>query len=262
MKQRFVDEISKSLVEVPIVENLARKKFISLFIVGLTKSRNVQFCEIAHHLNDEAKLSSNEVRIQDFFREVEMDYFYVAVLLVSLLPKKGKLRLCIDRTEWDFGSCQVNILMIVAGCGSMHIPLYWELLDNKSGNSKSEDRIELLNLCVEVLGKERIGLIIGDREFVGHKWMKYLKDKGLLFVMRLPKHHLIQRLDGDVVSVDQLCFQAEAPLLLKDCLVDGVWGDVWVKTLEGNEYLFLFGTGCPARLKWSFLANSTANAGP
>jgi hypothetical protein len=117
---------------------------------------------------------------------------------VSLLPKKGKLRLCIDRTEWDFGTCQVNILMIVAGIGSMQVPLYWELLDHKSGNSSSDDRIELLELSVALVGKERIGLVIGDREFVGHKWMKYLKEKGLLFVMRLPKHHLIQRLNGDV----------------------------------------------------------------
>lgn len=242
MKQGFVEQISNSLVKVPIVENLARQKFIHLFILGLIKSKNVQFSEIAQHLNAKAKLSSNEVRIQDFFREVELDYFYVAMLLVSLLPKKGKLRLCIDRTEWDFGACQVNILMIVAASGSMQVPLYWELLDNKSGNSSSEDRIELLTLCVALLGKERIGLVIGDREFVGHKWMKYLKEKGLLFVMRLPKHHLIQRLDGDVMSVEQLRLQEAAALLLKDCLVDGVWGSVWVKPLEGGEYLFLFGT--------------------
>jgi Transposase DDE domain len=242
MKQNFIDEISKSLVKVPIVSNLARKKFLTLFIVGLVKSRNVQFCEIAQHLNDKAKLSSNEIRIQDFFREVELDYFYVAVLLVSLLPKKGKVRLCIDRTEWDFGACQVNILMIMAGSGSMQIPLYWELLDNKSGNSSTEDRIELLELCIALVGKERIGLLIGDREFVGHKWMKYLKDNGLQFVMRLPKHHLIQRSNGDVVRVDQLCFHAQAPLLLKDCLVDGIWADVWVKPLGAGEYLFLLGT--------------------
>ena len=60
MKQDFVEQISKSLSKVPIVGNLARKKFISLFILGLIKSRNIQFWEIAHHLHDKAKLSSNE----------------------------------------------------------------------------------------------------------------------------------------------------------------------------------------------------------
>ena len=43
-----------------------------------------------------------------------------------------------------FGKCQVNILMVVAVCDKVSVPLYWELLDNKSGNSSSEERIELL----------------------------------------------------------------------------------------------------------------------
>lgn len=242
MKQSLVEQISKVLSQIPIVQNLARKKFICQFVIGLIKSRNVQFGEVAQHLNDTAKLSSNEVRIQDFFREVELDYFFVAALLLSLMPTKGKLRLCIDRTEWDFGTCQVNILMVIVGAGAIQVPLYWELLDNNSGNSSAQDRIDIVKLCIEIVGKERIGLVIGDREFVGHKWMKYLKDNNLLFLMRLPKHHLIHRLDGQCFSIEELCLPDNPPLLLKDCMVDGVWGNVWVKALGEEEYLFLFGT--------------------
>lgn len=242
MKPSLIDEITRLLGKVPIVKNLARRKFIYQFVLGLIKSRNVQFCEVAQHLNDEAKLSSNEVRIQDFFREVQLDYLSVATLLISLLPAKHKVRLCIDRTEWDFGCCQVNILMVIAGWGSVQVPLYWELLDNKSGNSSSVDRIDLLQRCWQLLGKDRIGLVIGDREFVGHQWMKYLKDNGLLFVMRLPKHHLIHSLQGQVINITDLIFQADKPRLFTDCMVDGVWGNIWVKPLQAGEYLFLFGT--------------------
>jgi hypothetical protein len=96
---------------------------MAMFTLSLIKGRNVQFCEIAPHLNDKAKLSSNEVRIQDFFREVDLDYFYVALLLLQLLPPKEKLRLCIDRTEWDFGCCRVNVLMIVVGYRGCQLPL-------------------------------------------------------------------------------------------------------------------------------------------
>jgi len=187
MKQSLIDEITKVLKRVPIVENLARKKFVSQYIVALVKSRNVQFCEVAQHLNNNVKLASNEIRIQDFFREVEIDYHCVAALLLSLLPKGKKLRLCIDRTEWDFGKCQVNILMILVGYGELQIPLYWELLDNKSGNSNANDRINLLSYCIEIIGKNRLGLVVGDREFIGHYWIKYLKDNGLKFIMRMPK---------------------------------------------------------------------------
>ena len=69
MKSSLIDEITTLLGKVPIVKNLARRKFIYQFVLGLIKSRNrsadaVQFCEVAHHLNDNAKLSSNEIRIQ------------------------------------------------------------------------------------------------------------------------------------------------------------------------------------------------------
>lgn len=197
---------------------------------------------MAQHLNDSAKLASNETRIQDFFREADIDYYCVAALLLSLLPRDKKLRLCIDRTEWDFGKCQVNILMILVGYGNFQIPLYWELLDNKSGNSNANDRTILLASCIEIIGKERIGLVVGDREFIGHKWISYLKNNGLKFVMRIPKSHLITTRDGLRRAVSDFNLTLNKPVLLPDCQVDGIWGHVWLSLLENGEYLFLFGT--------------------
>ena len=49
-----------------------------------------------------AKLSSNETRIQDFYTESEINYFSVAVLLISLLPKDQKLRLGINPNGMGF----------------------------------------------------------------------------------------------------------------------------------------------------------------
>jgi len=40
MKQSLIDEITNVLHKVPIVENLARKKFVSQYVVALVKSRN------------------------------------------------------------------------------------------------------------------------------------------------------------------------------------------------------------------------------
>lgn len=132
--------------------------------------------------------------------------------------------------------------MVMAGCGDFEVPLYWELLDNQGGNSSSDDRTELLDLCLEVVGKDRIGYLVGDREFIGHKWIKYLKDNGIKFIMRVPKHHTIERYDGHVWRVEHLGLSEESPVILKDCLVDGVVGDVWAKRLEDGDFLFLFGT--------------------
>ena len=242
MKQSLKSEITSILHAVPIVDNLARKTFVSLFIMALIQQRKVQFCELAPVLNDEVKIASNQNRIEDFFGEVRIDFQAVARLIIALLPKRSKLRITIDRTEWDFGQCQVNILMILIGCGELQLPIYWELLDNKSGNSNSEDRIDLLKKCFAVVDKKRVGLVIGDREFVGHKWIKYLKDNELLFVMRFPKHHSITTQNGEIVFITDLNLEVGESRSFTECQVDSCWGKSWVKRLNKDEYLYLFGT--------------------
>ena len=249
MKHCLIAKITTVLQHAPIVRNLARQKFVSQFIIALIKSRNVQFCEVAHQLNDSVKLASNETRIQDFFREAPFNYLFLVHLLLRLLPATGKVRLCIDRTEWDFGKCQVNILLVTVGQGEFTLPLYWELLDNRSGNSNAADRIALLQVCVQVLGQHRIGLVIGDREFVGHVWLKWLKDHKLNFVMRLPKHHLLTYADGRQQAIADLGLAEGQVRHVASCQVDGVWGQVWVKALAAQEFLFLFATAGLNRLE-------------
>ena len=242
MKQSLKCEITSILHSAPIVDNLARKAFISLFVLSLIQLRKVQFNELATVFNEQVKIASNQNRIEDFFREVEINFQAVAQLMLVLLPKKGKLRLTIDRTEWDFGKCQVNILMVLVGCGDLQLPLYWEMLDNKSGNSNSQNRIDVLEKCFAVVDIKRIGLVIGDREFVGHKWIKYLKDNHLNFIMRFPKHHLITLESGDVFSISDLELGLGESCCFETCQVDGCWGRVWIKRLDEHEYLYLFGT--------------------
>jgi hypothetical protein len=241
MKQSLKGEITSILHSAPIVDNLARKTFVALFVIALIQQRKVQFNELAVVLNDEAKIASNQNRIEDFFREVDINFQALAWLMLALLPKKAKLRLTIDRTEWDFGKCQVNILMVLIGCGDLQLPLYWELLNNKSGNSGSQDRIDLLEKCFAVVDIKRIGLVLGDREFVGHKWIKYLKDSQLNFIMRFPKHHSITTTSGETVLITDLKLAVGASCSFNECQVDGCWGRVWVKRLDEQEYLYLFG---------------------
>jgi Transposase DDE domain len=242
MKQSLKREVTTILQSAPIVDNFARKTFVALFVMALIQQRKVQFCELAAVLNDQVKVSSNQNRIEDFFREVDLNFGAVAGLMMALLPKKAKLRLTIDRTEWNFGKCETNILMILIGCGELQLPLYWEFLDNRSGNSNSQDRIDLVEKCFRVVDKKRIGLVVGDREFVGHKWIKYLKDNNLPFVMRLPKSHFLTTSEEEVIAITDLGLAVGERFMRANCRVDGCWGNVWIKRLDETEYLYVFGT--------------------
>jgi len=102
MKKIIRDEVIKLFQKIPLATNLARKKFISSFLLGIIDREKVQFREIALHIESEAKIESIERNIQSFFKDYEFDYDQVCLLLVLFLPR-GKLSLSIDRTEWDFG---------------------------------------------------------------------------------------------------------------------------------------------------------------
>ena len=50
VKQHFAAKITTLLQQAPFVGHLSRQKFVGQFILGLIKSRNVQFGEVAQHL--------------------------------------------------------------------------------------------------------------------------------------------------------------------------------------------------------------------
>lgn len=239
-----IKSVGDYLKYVKIVENLSRQKMLIQTLCGILKSRSVVLSEIAQHLNDSVKTASNETRLQDFFREVSFDYTALAEFLyVFLHAQTGeKIRLSIDRTEWDFGKQQTNILMIIASKGAYTVPLYWELLDNKSGNSNSQNRIDVLEKCVDLIGVQNIGYLVGDREFIGHKWLKYLKDNKIRFCFRIPKSHLIETTDGEIYNAFDLWKQGKKEIQFKHCIVDNVWGSAKITTDAKGELLFLFGT--------------------
>lgn len=255
MREIINAQVINFLNIVPLAENLARKKFISEFILGLIDSKKVQFIEVALHMGSTAKLESVERRIQAFFKVFIFDYDRVCLLLLMFLPK-GKLDLSIDRTEWDFGIYQCNILMIVARQGTVGIPLYWKLLDNKSGNSNWLDRCDLLEKLVGVVGKARINIIIGDREFIGINWIKYLKVNDIAYCMRVPKTHSVTLKNGNTTSIEGLLTQKDERYF-HDCMIDGVWGNSMMKTLLEGDFLFLIGSipakklGETYRKRWS-----------
>jgi hypothetical protein len=108
MKTSFSDKIKEVFSKVKVVKNLARQKFGLSFLLALIKSRKVQFCEVAQYLNEQVQDISNEVRIQDFFRQVELDYKQIALLMCLFLNRKDKIRLCIDRTSEDEQRIRLN----------------------------------------------------------------------------------------------------------------------------------------------------------
>lgn len=92
--------------------NLARIKFISLFIVALSKVQTVGFEKLAVAFEGQTKTASSLRRIQRFMVGYMLDTNIVARLIFSLLPNDPPYRLALDRTNWKFGLKNINILVL------------------------------------------------------------------------------------------------------------------------------------------------------
>ncbi len=167
--------------------NLARVKFISMFIIALTKLQTVNFSKLSKAFDSTADADSSLRRIQRFIAKFSLNPEHIAQLIFSLLPKKEELTLTIDRTNWKFGKININIFMLGVVYEGVSFPLLFSMLD-KRGNSNSQERIDLINRYINLFGKETIDCIVADREFVGEKWITFLNANSLRYYIRIRKN--------------------------------------------------------------------------
>lgn len=178
----------------------SRLKFLVLFIIALLKVQTVCLTKLAGAISGLAIKKSKVRRIQRFLAEFSLDLDMVAQLLWGFLDLEGqKVVLILDRTNWKFGSKNLNILMLSVAYQGVAVPLLWTMLD-KRGNSNETERINLLNRFIGLFGVAQIDYLVADREFIGQKWLSYLQDKGISFFIRIRENALVDGKKGRKVK--------------------------------------------------------------
>jgi hypothetical protein len=145
--------------------NKSRKKFLCGLVLCMLESRSVSFTDLAAELNASAKVESNLRRIQSFFSDFDLEYLAWARLLMQFVPQ-FKLTLVLDRTNWQFGETDINILCLTVRLHDVGLPILFSFLDSQ-GNSQTTHRCDLLDKFDELFGFSRISCLIADREFIG-----------------------------------------------------------------------------------------------
>lgn len=164
--------------------NLARVKLICLFITALCKIKTINYDRLASGFDTKVDKKSSYRRIQRFMKEFNFPARTVSALIFNLLPIKDNLALVLDRTNWKFGTKNINILMLGVSYKNVALPLMFKMLD-KRGNSDMTERIELIKQYIEWFGKENIDCLLADREFVGDKWMEFLNENRIRYYIRI-----------------------------------------------------------------------------
>jgi hypothetical protein len=128
-------------------------------------------------------------------------HVYLIFNVLNLIP--GKIDLVMDRTNWKRKGKEINILAIGARFNGCAISLIFTMLP-KNSNSNTQQRIELINRIIRIIGLERMNSLTADQEFVGVKWFKLLASKNIRFYMRVKSVNKLTFEDGKSYSIKTL----------------------------------------------------------
>ena len=215
--------------------------FVGL-LLGLLRLKQINLTQLAIGFASDADMKSRYRRLQRFFAEVWFDYDAIAHLQMGLFGFAGqKYYLTLDRTNWQWGKTDLNILTLGVAYKGTAIPVYWLVL-NKQGNSSQRERIALLNRFIQQFGRDGIQGILGDREFIGEQWWGWLKQQRIPYLMRLRENQLMLDHKGVQQAVRSRfrdLKRGEHRRLRKTCQISEQW--VWLSAmrLDNGELLLL-----------------------
>jgi len=172
--------------------NKARIKCLLAIVNSMIKLQTVSYVKLAQGFEGSAEHDSNLRRIQRFFACFVFDPLIFTRLIFSLLPTEPPYRLSMDRTNWQFGNTDINILMLSVCYKGVSIPLVWKLLP-KRGNSNAKERSDILNIYINYFGTASIKAFMADREFIGEDWFEDIIRQKIPFYIRIRNNMKLRR---------------------------------------------------------------------
>jgi hypothetical protein len=166
---------------------LARSRCETLgwLIASILTAGTVTLTRLAAYIDSSAQIASVHRRLERFFSNVRLNEADVARLVVAALSLAAKpWHLAIDRTNWQFGKTDLNLLVLSVAHGDVCIPLFCRVLD-KAGNSNAAERIDLMQVFKATFPAQPVASLTGDREFIGNAWIEWLQQAGIPHFLRL-----------------------------------------------------------------------------
>ncbi|MDP0561330.1 MAG: hypothetical protein QS721_02915 [Candidatus Endonucleobacter sp. (ex Gigantidas childressi)] len=116
--------------------------------------------------------------IKRFSADYDYSFERLGELILSL--DMDRFTLCMDRTSWRNGSRNFNYLVVSIAWQGASIPIVWDCLDKKGGNSNTDERIAVMERVLNIIPRKRIDNLLADREFIGHEWLDWLRKKAVM----------------------------------------------------------------------------------
>ena len=197
-----------------------------MFTKATIQTRSVDYRQLSLAMNHDVDPDSNFKRIQRLIDEVTLNPIDKCHFVMM---GRSKVRIAMDRTEWDFGQLTNNLLTSGVEYNGLSIPIQVTDL-GKCGASNDDERIQAVNAMLEIIPAEEIEVFTADREFPSKRFLKHLEIKGVPFAVRIKCDALIEH-EGVEQSASQW-FRAYQRKRLRGAVVYGVCVNVCGRCLR------------------------------
>jgi hypothetical protein len=160
-----------------------RRETLALLVVAMVSGRTVNLSHLAAERPGDVLVDSTYRRLQRFFQDVTLGPDWAVPILAAMVGTE-RWTLALDRTSWKIGRAEVNFLVLAAITRRFRVPLFWVPLPH-GGNSATGDRIALMRRYLACFCATSIRILLGDREFVGAEWLKFINDNNVPFAIRI-----------------------------------------------------------------------------
>jgi hypothetical protein len=234
-------------LELPEAKHFARAA------VALVTKRKICLQHVAHFMPGETNEEANRMQLRRCLDHPDLDQDVWAKAIGVLLTQK-KWVLAMDRTEWNRGKTNINLLVLSVVTHGCAVPLLWTILPN-CGNSDTVERMELLARFEKLFGAEKSRFLAADREFIGGEWIKWLIEHELDFRIRVKSNTILTHPDGREMSAEEWFGKKSCSCKPERMLVWGQWVYVGGKRLPDGKYLIVIANSAgnlPSdyRLRW------------
>lgn len=180
MKHKILNELGKS----------SKSNKVSVEILkGLILGRNISSTVCANYISGYSAKQSKIRRIERFYAKGYLKQSRaISISILSNCFEGERILLSMDRTNWSCGKKDINALIVYGSGLKLNSMLNIELLDNHGGNSCFEDRERILDPVIERIGLGAITALLCDREFFSLKFVNYLIDRDIPFVIRVKEN--------------------------------------------------------------------------
>jgi len=224
----------------------ARIACLTEMLRGILTSQSINTARLAARMGDRVQFESHAQRIRRLLAEQIFDWIVIGRLMLRIAGVAGqkKFVVAVDRTNWDFGKTAINFLVIsVVVCG-LGVPVVWRQL-GKKGNSKTAERLDLLERFLKIMPASQITVFLADREFIGGAWFKALQKHRIPYVIRVRNNQFATLADGRRIKISALAedLTNQKPRTWQNVDLDDVPCTLALKRLSDKDLLAVVSFG-------------------